>query len=118
MTDGHERVVRRGAGALKRWRKANPHLMLDLAGADLRRCNLSGLNLANADLSHADLQGTNFSGANLTSADVSRANLHGANLQNAQILGIRGLPINKPEAKIGVLICESKKRKKNVLGSA
>jgi uncharacterized protein YjbI with pentapeptide repeats len=48
--------------------------------ANLRKANLSGV-----DLSETDLIGTDFSNANLTGADLSRANLTGVNLSSANL---------------------------------
>ena len=57
-------------------------------GADLRRADLSAVNLAGADLSAVNLEGVDLNGAwlegtDLPGADLSRANLWGANLEEA-----------------------------------
>jgi hypothetical protein len=55
--------------------------------ADLRRANLSSVQLVNAQLMRADLRRANLRGANLTGALLSAANLEGANLSNADLQG-------------------------------
>ena len=51
--------------------------------ADLKRCDLAGINLRGKDLSRADLQFTNLRGANFDTANLVGANLAGADLQDA-----------------------------------
>ncbi|WP_159931203.1 pentapeptide repeat-containing protein [Oceanicoccus sp. KOV_DT_Chl] len=77
----------------------------DLSGFILRRCDLSGINLARtaehpeafqfcnadlyrADFSNAHLYSVDFSSAVLMKANFDGANLHGANMENANLLGI------------------------------
>ncbi len=51
------------------------HLIgVDLSGANLSRANLEGANLNEANLSYANLKGANLSGANLSYANLERAN--------------------------------------------
>jgi uncharacterized protein YjbI with pentapeptide repeats len=59
-----------------------------LAGSDLTRQNLRGINLAGRDIStarmpYADLTGANLSGAFVMSLNLASANLAGANLSKA-----------------------------------
>lgn len=65
--------------------------------ADLRECNLLGVDLSGLDLSGAnlsdavissDLSGTNLSGAILIGTHLSGANLNGANLSGVNLLGV------------------------------
>ena len=58
--DEHVALLKQDVDAWNAWRKANPHICPDLAGA-----NLSG----------ADLSGANLSGANLSEAGLSEADL-------------------------------------------
>lgn len=55
---------------------------MQLAGADLRRANLTS-----ADLSGANLQGSNLEGADLSFAKLSIADLRNANLDGARLKG-------------------------------
>jgi uncharacterized protein YjbI with pentapeptide repeats len=66
----------------------------DLAGRDLRRGRLAGLDLSGADLSRADLRdadlrGTSLSGASLSGADLGDTWLAGADLTGADLSGAR-----------------------------
>lgn len=101
----HVELARKGAEAIKIWRKNNPNTLLDLKGANLEGVNLSKLNLSMADLSGALLSGAdfsstvlkeanleksnliqvNFSGADLSKAKIRRANLYKANLSNSNL---------------------------------
>jgi hypothetical protein len=56
-------------------------------GADLLRCNLSGLDLSHADLGSADLSGANLSSTNLSGANLMMANLYAAYLHLANLSG-------------------------------
>lgn len=60
---------------------------VDLEKADLRGVDLSNANLVRADLEKANLSGANLSGANLSGADLEEANLSGANLRGANFTG-------------------------------
>ncbi len=121
----HLAILDRGVVAWNRWRLANPGVRPDLsgagrgfallgwvqlAGANLRRADLSGAwlmrgNLSGADLSEAILHETDFrradlaraclaranisradlSWSNLSQANLADANLHGANLSGANL---------------------------------
>jgi uncharacterized protein YjbI with pentapeptide repeats len=83
LEESHIDLVRLGAAALDEWRHANPGARLDLTGADLRRANLSGLNLTGAVLDHADLRGADLSSAELTEASLMHARLEGADLHKS-----------------------------------
>lgn len=52
---------------------------------DLRRANLSGIDLWNIDLSSADLRGADFSNANLFMANLYDAKLQGAQFRQANL---------------------------------
>jgi len=62
------------------WRRKNPDVGPNLAGA-----SLAGANLCGADLRKADLRGADLSYANLRGADLSHANLRGADLLWASV---------------------------------
>ncbi len=77
------------------WRKSNQKIIPDLRKANLsavnlKGANLSGVNLREADLSEANLRETDLSGANLRDAnlmgaDLSEAKLDLANLRDADL---------------------------------
>lgn len=72
----------------------------DLAGADLRRRNLTDANLAGADLTravfhratlrNADFTGANLTEANLNATDLTLAKFADADLHRAQLYAVRG----------------------------
>ena len=76
----HVKIVKQGAAAIAKWRRAHPKERLDLSDADL-----SGVHLSKADLSVADLRGVDLSRAGLFRADLNMANLCGARLTNADL---------------------------------
>jgi uncharacterized protein YjbI with pentapeptide repeats len=53
--------------------------------ADLRNCNLSGMNMDGIDLNNANLSGANLDAANLFSANLRYANLDNASLRNTTL---------------------------------
>jgi hypothetical protein len=55
--------------------------------ADLRRADLTGVNLSWANLSQVDLTGADLSWADLTGANLGRADLTGANLRWVNLTG-------------------------------
>src|SRR5262245_30248262 len=62
----------------------------DLAGANLKRFDLTqahlpGANLAHANLHRALLAGANLAGANLTGANLNKSDLKRANLSGARL---------------------------------
>ncbi len=71
----HLEVLLQGTAAWNAWRQANPKIMPDLQGAQLR-----GLELCNIDMHGADL-----SGAQLREAHLRRATLHKARLTEADL---------------------------------
>ncbi len=76
-------ILKMGAKKWNKWRwanRANPHLKIDLDGADLRHADIPG-----AYLVRADLNGANLVGANLTRSDLYEANLSGANFVRANL---------------------------------
>jgi len=71
-------------------RKANPDIVPNLRGEDLRSLELICIDLSKADLrgallSCADLRKADLSGANLSGADIFEARLRYANLSNANL---------------------------------
>lgn len=78
----HVEIVKRGADAIREWRKKNPDVRLDLNGA-----NLSGANLCRANLREADLFSAKLIGTDLSEADLIGAILCGANLSDANLSG-------------------------------
>ena len=88
----HVDVVLQGAEAIKKWRKGNTGVRLDLSAANLSKAKLSGAKLSAANLSGAKLSGANLigaklSGADLGLADLGLANLIGAKIRNANLKG-------------------------------
>ena len=59
--------------------------MADLRNCDLSGMQLAGLNLFSAKLSGANLSNADLSGADLSGADLANANLNGAILDNASL---------------------------------
>lgn len=62
---------------------------LNLEDTDLSDANLTGTILTEADLAGANLTGVDLTGANLYGADLWNANLTDANLENANWYGLR-----------------------------
>ena len=60
---------------------------ISLAGVDISKAYLQGLNVENADLSDANVVDTNLTGANLAGADLTNANLARADLAGAYLAG-------------------------------
>ncbi|MGE0827168.1 MAG: toll/interleukin-1 receptor domain-containing protein [Candidatus Binatia bacterium] len=86
----HVSVLIQGGQIWRAWRKENPSIQLDLAGAsliavDLRGADLTGANMAGANLSASDLTAVNFSEANLTFANLSFSPLSLARLCKANL---------------------------------
>jgi hypothetical protein len=67
------------------WRKANPHILPDLSGADLHSAPLDGVDLHSTDLASADLGSARLSKARLAGARLRRAHLVGATLTDANL---------------------------------
>ena len=55
---------------------------------DLRRANLTGMNLQGVDLYRARLSDADLMGADLQGANMRRTDLRGANLANANLTGV------------------------------
>jgi hypothetical protein len=73
-------ILKQGVEVWNTWREENPHVPIDLAGAELM-----GAHLENANLSHARLDGANLSYAHLENANLVLARLEGANLFHARL---------------------------------
>ncbi len=102
----HLIILKQGVKAWNKWRKENPNIIpdlrraelsfMDLGGAHLRRvigydaglisAKLSRAQLSESDLRRSDLSWANLTGAKLDGADLSEANLHGAQLSEAELL--------------------------------
>lgn len=83
----HFKILKQGVDTWNQWRKKNTAIV-----PNLRKANLSGVNLAGADfhdvyLRRAKLAGADLGGANLREANLSGANLCKANLVNANLAG-------------------------------
>lgn len=85
--EAHIKLLRQGAEAWNAWRGANPHLRVDLSGADLREAKLSFFDLSKADLRMADLSRAGLPYSKLNGADLVRANLTHAYLFKAVLTG-------------------------------
>jgi uncharacterized protein YjbI with pentapeptide repeats len=86
----HLEILKQGVEKWNQWRDANPEILPDLSGTDLRRANLEYANLSNANLSqtnlrHAILLQADLSRANLTDACLRRADLAEADLSHADL---------------------------------
>src|SRR6266508_2137453 len=66
---------------------SQPHLIVDLRGADLSGIDLSATNLRDASLSGVNLSGANISPGYLDGADLSAANLSDADLRGSSLEG-------------------------------
>jgi len=67
---------------------------LDLSERNLRKADLSGLDLHGANLSWAKLEGADLRGANLQGAHLWRADSHGARLSQANLQGANLYEVN------------------------
>ena len=67
----HVAQLNRGVKVWNKWRKENPNIEPDLAGAQLSKMDLEGVNLFQTNLSLA-----NLGGANLIEADLRGAVLN------------------------------------------
>jgi uncharacterized protein YjbI with pentapeptide repeats len=100
VNKSHAAILKRGVKAWNAWRRANPEVKPNLAGAkfskvnleginldrtNLRRADFSGATLNNASLGFADLRQANFSEAVLFDAILGPANLGGANFSGARL---------------------------------
>ena len=121
----HLAILERGVGAWNSWRNTHKDLMPDLSGVDLRRTELSTVNLSNTnlrgaqfreailnkaelyighlrdtDFSRARCHEANFSGADLSRADFRGAILTGANLSFADLNNARFKEANLSSADL------------------
>jgi hypothetical protein len=80
------KILSQGADIWNAWRKENPDISTDLAGANLRHMNLENANLARADLKEANLSFANFKKANLTFACLEGGILSFAGFQEANLI--------------------------------
>ncbi len=84
----HLAILKQGVEVWNEWRKKNPTIQPDLAGADLRGSNLNEVDFGNAMLFRADferayLNNADLSTANLVDARFSRTDLSGAEISTA-----------------------------------
>jgi hypothetical protein len=107
-------IIRQGREPWEQWRRKSSEVWpdlsgADLAGADLRRINLSNCNLSGAKLNNTNLSGAFFTGSNLYEAQLTnailtdanfygaaliKADLSGANLHRASFVGARLIGTN------------------------
>lgn len=90
--ESHLKLLQQGRRAWNDWRKAEPSVMPDLTGANLRKMNLRGVNLCRANLKGANLskallRKAELTEANLSEAKINRAELTEANLCKANLSG-------------------------------
>jgi len=83
----HEQLelLKKGVESWNAWRANNPSLEPGLAGADLSKADLRGVDLCRANLLEADLSGADLRGADLRRANLREADLKGADLGKAQL---------------------------------
>jgi uncharacterized protein YjbI with pentapeptide repeats len=84
----HAIILTRGSQHWETWRKANPGIRPDLAGASLSGIDLQGMDLRSADLRGACISGSNLSRADLTGAILTEADLSGALLTDSILTGV------------------------------
>ena len=85
-------IIGRGREAIESWVASHPSDRLNLAGADLRRIDLNGIDLGDpildgADLRDADLGSARVFGGHLIDVDCRRANFNNADLRETIISG-------------------------------
>lgn len=80
-------ILKQGVEEWNEWRKLNPHVALNLSGANLRGAFLHEANLSDTDLTEADLSEANLNSADLSNAQLNFANLRGASLFYANLHG-------------------------------
>jgi hypothetical protein len=86
----HLAVLRKGVSVWNEWRREHPYIVPELDGTNLRRADLTKVDLTVADLAHADLSGArlrrpDLREARLFASDLSGADLFAANLQEADL---------------------------------
>jgi uncharacterized protein YjbI with pentapeptide repeats len=87
--EAHIAKLHEGVEAWNRWRKENPTVIPDLAGADLEGLILVDFDLSKANLKEAMLCGADLFDARLGEADLSGAHLNGADLNRCYLLGAK-----------------------------
>jgi Pentapeptide repeats (8 copies) len=85
--DENVALLKQGVTAWNEWRLKNPGTHPNLRRADLSGVDLSMAHLRGADLSKANLSGADLTGANLTGANLSGASLIEAALNKADLIG-------------------------------
>ena len=123
----HLAELNKGVESWNQWRRENPYIVpnlrkadlsrvdlgkADLSRADLRKANLSRANLSFADLRDANLTGATFSStcfvsANLSKADLSSANLNKIDLSFANFTraNLRSANLSKTDLKSANFTC-------------
>lgn len=81
----HLAILKQGTRVWNSWRKKHKNIVPDLGWADLRKENLSRINLARAHLRAARLQNANLNHAILWKADLAEAKLDHAKLLEANL---------------------------------
>jgi uncharacterized protein YjbI with pentapeptide repeats len=89
----HVKILKRGVLAWNKWRKKNPRVIPDLAGATLPNINLGNVQRLGPMIIDATPYIANLSGADISRAKLTFANLHlsrlvGANLSGSNLLGV------------------------------
>lgn len=100
----HLKIVLKGAGAIKKWRREHPNELFYLVNADLSEANLSGLDLSTTNLYGAKLENTDLSGAKLTEAVLVDALFYNTKLLRVDL---RGAMCHRASF-IGTDLCEAK----------
>jgi|SRR5215831_5407210 len=82
----HLAKLKEGPVIWNQWREEHPEILPDLSKADLRRIDLTQVNLSKANLRQTDLTNAELSNASLEYADFGGATLIGANLRESSLL--------------------------------
>jgi uncharacterized protein YjbI with pentapeptide repeats len=78
----HLELLKQGATEWNQWRKEQKKVI-----PDLKKANLSNLDLSTVNFKQANLEGANFSNSNLNNAQLVNANLQGANFLCSDLRG-------------------------------
>lgn len=81
----HIDILKQEADIWNIWRARNPDIYPDLKKANLSMVNLKGKDLSSSHLEEANLSSANLEGVNLIEAHLEDANLFGANLEEAYL---------------------------------
>jgi len=92
----HVAILKQGTWPWKTWRQANPAVIPDLSGADLRGWG----SLSMVDLTRADLRGASLAGIDLGGATLNWANLHSAKLLMVNLTGASLFEVDLSDARI------------------